>query len=351
MRQRMLELMAGAAVIAVVSLALTSVAGHAQTTTARTKTRTGAAPKTAWGEPDLQGVWVNNSATPLERPAALAGRALLTDEEVTELKARAARIFSDSTSDFAGGDNAFLAVLANPDRYKNPNRSTGTALEMVKRDFDNRTSLVTKPSDGKIPFTQAGQGRQAAAAAVRQRPAPAGPEDLPNDLRCITFGVPRLGGNAAGYNSYHQILQTPGYVVLFGEVIHDARIIPLDGRPHLPSSLRQWHGDSRGRWEGKTLVVDTVNFSPKSYLIGAAENLHLVERFTRVAADTITYEITFDDSTTWTEPWTVVIRLKQSQDQMYEYACHEGNYQTMVGMLAGTRAAEKAATEATRPPK
>jgi hypothetical protein len=219
---------------------------------------------------------------------------------------------------------------------------------MVEREFDNRTSLIVDPPDGKIPpLTAEAQQRQAAAEA-RQR-FPAGPEDINNALRCVTFGVPRLGGNfGAGPYSYYQILQTPGYVVITPEIIHDARIIPLDGRPHLSPSIRQWNGDSRGRWEGKTLVVDTTNFSPQSNFMGSAENLHLVERLTRVAPDTIQYEITLDDPTTWTKPWTAAIHLKQTPNNIYEFACHEGNLQVMVGMLAGARAEEKAAEEAAK---
>jgi len=131
-------------------------------------------------------------------------------------------------------------------------------------------------------------------------------------------------------------------------MIHEARIIPLDGRPHLPQNIRQWSGDSRGRWEGKTLVVDTTNFSPKSNFMGSAENLHLVERFTRVAPDSINYEITLDDPATWTKLWTATIRLKQTRDNIYEFACHEGNYVSMVGMLSGTPAGEKAVDKATK---
>jgi hypothetical protein len=288
----------------------------------------------------------------LERPAALAGRALLTDQEVTDLKNRAARIFNDADSDFAPGDNVFLAVLANSDHYKNPNRTIENALDMEARDFDDkRTALIVMPADGKIPFTQEGRRRQTAAMERRLSPAPVDPEDLPNDLRCITFGVPRLGGNAAGYNSYYQIVQTRGYVVLFGELIHDARVIPLDGRPHLPSSVRLWNGDSRGRWEGETLIVDTTNFSSKSYFQGSTENLHLVERFTRVAKDTIEYEISASDPGTWTQPWTAVVHLKQTQNRVYEYACHEGNYQIMVGMLAGANATKRVTIEPTVRPK
>src|SRR5260370_380886 len=185
--------------------------------------------------------------------------------------------------------------------------------------------------------TPAGKRRVGAADAATKRP-PAGPEDFTNFIRCITFGVPRVGGNfGAGPYSYYQIFQTSGYVVLLTEMIHEARIIPLDGRPHLPQTIRQWSGDSRGRWEGKTLVVDTTNFSTKSYFMGSAENLHLVERFTRVAAGTLNYEVTLDDPTTWTKPWTAVVRLKATQDNIYECACHEGYYVSMVGMLSGPK--------------
>jgi hypothetical protein len=326
--------------VAVGLLASASLVGQTQTSATPVKNvkktvtpRAWTASRTPDGQPDLQGNWANNGATPLERPAVLAGRALLTDEEVIELKQRAARIFSNPDSDFAGGDNAFLALLANPDLYKNP-AATESAFGMVEREIDNRTSLIVAPPNGKIPFTPEGLRRQAAYLTARATPAPADPEDLPNDLRCITFGVPRLG---AGYNSYYQIVQTPGYVVLSGEVIHEARIIPLDGRPHLPSSVRLWNGDSRGRWEGDMLVVDTTNFSSKSYFMSSSENLHLVERFTRSAEDTINYEVTVSDPGVWTAPWTAVIHLKQTKDQIYEYACHEGNYYIMMDMLAGAK--------------
>lgn len=292
------------------------------------------------GQPDLQGIWSNNSATPLERPQALAGRPFLSDEEVAEFEKRAANL-RQNDSDAAAGDAFYLAVLSNIDRYKSVT-ATGGLEDQPIRGFENRTSLITDPPDGKIPFTAEGQRRQAALAAVRARPSPDNPEDLPNDLRCITTGVPRLGGNAAGYNSYYQFVQGPGYVVLVGEVIHDARVIPLDGRPHVPASIRLWHGDSRGHWEGHTLVVDTTNFSPKSYFLGSRENLHLVERFTRVAEDTIDYEITVSDDSTWTRPWTALVHLKESRDQMYEYACHEGNEQEMIDMLRGAHANETA---------
>jgi hypothetical protein len=342
-----------ALIIAVISPAWGQAApAAAQSQKASAKTWT--VPLTPDGQPDLQGVWVSNGATPLERPKELEGKQFLTDAEVAALKERARRIFQDGSSDYAAGDNAFLAALGNLDQYKNPNPggTTGSSLEMIEREFDNRTSLIMDPPDGRIPpLTPAAARKRAAAAAAAQVP-PAGPEDLNNAVRCITFGVPKLGGNfGAGPYSYYRIVQASGYVALFMETIHDARIIPLDGRPHLPQTIRAWNGDSRGRWEGKTLVVDTTNFSAKSNFMGSAENLHLVERFTRTSPDTIDYQITIDDPTTWTKPWTAVVRLKQTQEEIYEFACHEGNLELMKGILSAARADEKAAADAaaTRP--
>jgi hypothetical protein len=310
-------------------------------------------PAASDSKPDFQGIWISNSATPLERPKSLEGRPFLTDAELTELKKRADRIFQDGkTSDFPAGDNVFLSALGNLDQYKS-GTATGGADDMVERVFENRTSLIVDPSDGRLPsLTSAGQQRQAALAAARGRADPAGPEDLSNDRRCLTFGTPRVGGNyGAGPYSYYQIVQTPGYVVLTMEFVHEARIIPLDGRPHLSQNIRQWSGDSRGRWEGDTLVVESTNFSPMSTFMGSAENLHMVERFSRVAADRIDYEVTLDDPTTWTKPWTAVIHLTRSDEKMYEVACHEGNYYSMQGILAGARAEEKAAGAAAKTPK
>jgi hypothetical protein len=338
-------------VVTIASLVPVSVVGQAaggRAAVPKTAASTWTPPRTPDGQPDLQGTWVNNSVTPLERPKALEGRQSLTDEEVAELKKRAARIFDvNGKSDLAAGDDVFLAALANPDKFTNPN-ATGSPVAMIERVFDNRTSLIVDPSDGRLPApTPQVQQKRAAAARSAQR-LPAGPEDLSNPNRCITFGVPRLGGNAASYNPYYQIVQTSGYVVLVGEVIHDARIIPLDRRPHLAQNLRPWHGDSRGRWERDTLVVETTNFSPKSNFLGSAESLHLVERFTRVAPDTIDYEITVSDPTIWAQSWTALIRLKQTQDRMFEYACHEGNLHTVSGILGAARADEQAAEEAAK---
>ena len=288
------------------------------------------------GQPDLQGNWVNKSATPLERPKQLEGRQFLTDAEVAELRARADRIFESGNSDAANGDAVFLAALANVDQYKNEN-ATGLAL-FVDREFDNRTSMIIDPPDGKIPaYTPAGQQRRAAGVkATNLRNPPAVPEEMTTFQRCITFGVPMP--RPGPFTSYYQIFQSPGYVVIVMEAIHDARIIPLDGRPHLPQNIPTWNGDSRGHWEGNTLVVDTTNFSSKDNFLGSAENLHLVERFTRVAQDEIRYDIIVNDPTTWTKPWTAVVRLKNTEDKIYEFACHEGNFRIMEDMLLAGRA-------------
>lgn len=327
-------------------LAIFTLSGAAQSPAHRppaTTTRAWSPALTPDGHPDLQGNWLNKSATPLERPKELEGRPFLTDAEVDELKRRADRLFKNGQNDYAAGDNLFLAALANPERYRSPT-STSNSDDMVEREFDNRTSLIVDPSDGRIPpYTPAGMLRQAAAvAATLGRSFPAGPRNLTPSQRCITFGVPRLGGTfSAGQYGYFQILQAPGYVVIFFEAIHGARIIPLDGRPHLPEKIRTWDGDSRGRWEGNTLLVDTANFSAQSNFMGSAENLHLVERFTIVARDEIRYEITIDDPTTWTRPWTAVVRLKRTEEKLYEFACHEGNAETEAGILLGAHAAEK----------
>jgi hypothetical protein len=172
------------------------------------------------------------------------------------------------------------------------------------------------------------------------RARPNGAEDLSALLRCISWGVPKIAGNA-NYTSHYEIFQGPDYVVFLSEVNHEARVIPLGGRPHLPQSIRQWNGDSRGRWEGHTLVVETTNFAPKSYFMGSADRLHLVERFTRVSADQIDYQITIDDATTWTKPWTAVVRLRSAQDDLHEFACHEGNHHLVRGILGGARAEEQ----------
>jgi hypothetical protein len=299
------------------------------------------APRTPDGQPDLQGVWLIHTATPLERPKALEGKARLTDDEVAEFRRRADRLFNSGNSDFAVGDGVFQAVLGNAERYTNANATHG-ANEMIDIEFDNRTSLIVDPQDGRIPaLTPEGRQRQTATAGAAQRPST--PADVGNANRCVSWGVPRLGGRyGSGDLSYYQIVQAPGVVVLYMEAGHEARVIPIDNRPHLAADLRQVNGDSRGRWEGDTLVVDTTNFSSNSYFMGATSNLHVIERFTRIAPDTITYAIDVSDPSTWTRPWAAMMPMRQRHETLYEYACHEGNYHLMKGMLDGARVQREA---------
>ena len=265
----------------------------------------------------------------------------MTDEELARLKARAGEIFGAGGSDFASGDAVFLAALGNgPDTFKTATATHG-AIEMIEREFDHHTSLVIDPPDGRIPaLTPEGTARRAARAAVTRRPD--GPEDFDTAFRCIAWETPRLGGRyGAGDLGYYQIVQTHDAVVLYMETGHEARVIPLDGRPHLPAGVGQWNGDSRGHWEGDTLVVDTTNFSPKASFMGSGEHLHLIERFTRTAADTITYQMTFDDPATWTKSWTAEMPLKQVDQELYQYACHEGNFEMMRGTISAAHAAQQ----------
>jgi len=331
-----------AVVIAVVSLAPVPVAGQAPTPAAKTKTWT--PPRTPWGQPDLQGTWSNATITPLERPSTLGGKEVLTDEEAAnfaqEQNRRQNRDFVDPKKGGAGYPPASEGgvVPYNEFWYDRGNKVIGT----------KRTSLIVDPPNGRMPPLT--PEAQASAAARRAARAERGPADSWADRnlweRCITRGLPD-GMLPGPYNNNVRLLQTPGYVVILTEMIHDARFVPLDGRPQLAQDIRQWMGASRGRWEGNTLVVETTNFSDKANFRGSGGNLHLVERFTRVDADTINYQFTVDDPTTFTRPWTVAIPMTKTQEQIYEYACHEGNH-AMVGVLAGARAEEKAAEEAAK---
>jgi hypothetical protein len=329
-------------VIVFVLLAVSLIqSAQAQTAPARATAapKKWAPPHTSDGQPDLQGVWANNNVTPLERPAALAGKPFLTDAEVNALKAKAADLFAGD-GDAAFGDDVFNAIVTGAQKFTSSDATTGNYNQfwIADRDFDNRTSLITDPTDGKLPpLTPEAQKRRPSLQLDRTARGADGPEDRSLSERCITFGAPRI---QAAYNSYFQIFQTRDYVTILMETIHDARIIPLDGRPHIGQTIRQWLGDSVGHWEGDTLVVDTTNYSPKSDFRGSHENLHVVERFTRVSPNRIDYAITVNDPTTWTKPWTAMIPLKLSHEEIYEYACHEAN-EGMVGILAGARAEEK----------
>jgi hypothetical protein len=338
-----------AALGAAASLAVVTAAAQAPSKPA-SATATWTAPLAADGHPDLSGVWANNSITPLERPAEWADKDRLTDAELEQLKRDIASVF-DKEGD-AIFQNLVQAALAKR-KLGSYDPTTGNYNEfwMVEREIDNRTSLITDPPDGKIPpltpeAQQRRQARQARFAQVQVNEGGPmgradGPEDRPLSERCITFGAPRL---QAGYDSYFQFVQSRNMVGILQETIHDVRMVPLSGQ-HPPSSVRQWLGDSRGHWQGGTLVVETTNYSSKSIPQGATETIKTVERFTRVSPDYINWEITYDDPHTWTRPWTMMIRLKKEPKEIYEYACHEGNI-AMTGILAGARAKEKAQTAA-----
>ena len=295
-------------------------------------------PRTPWGDPDLQGVWNTSTITELERPAELAGKQVLSDADIKALEGKAAENRVDRSP--RAGD---------PGTYNQAWFDRGTKVVPTRR-----TSLIIDPQDGKLPpLTPAGQKRQD-ERFKRLGPTAIGSsgngpfdsyEDISVVTRCITRGLPNAMIPGA-YNNNYRIIQTPGQVVLVSEMMHDARVIPLDRRPHIGQNIRLWMGDSVGHWEGNTLVVDVTNFPDRDvtgfgvpYRWGETSRLHLIERFTRIDADTIDYQFTVDDPMTFTKPWTASIPMVKSDDPMYEYACHEGNY-SMRGILAGARAQE-----------
>ena len=284
-------------------------------------------PRTPDGQPDLQGTWSNTTLTPLERPAELAGKPFFTEEEAAAWEKRT---FANLTGDRRdGGPEADVARS-----YNEFWRDRGTKVVGTRR-----TSLIIDPPDGRIPpLTPEAQKRVAATAKEMRQHATDGPEYQNLWVRCLTRGLPMLPGP---YNNDFEIVQTPGSVAILHEMIHDVRIIPLDGRPHLPQDIRQWLGDGRGHWEGDTLVVETTNFSDKDNFRGSGGNLHLTERFTRTGPDTITYQFTVDDPTTFTRPWQGEVPMTRADGQIFEYACHEGNY-ALADILRGARAQEAA---------
>ena len=294
------------------------------------------APRAPANGRDLDGIYAFSTITPLERPAEFAGKPSLTDEEaaayakqVVERSDRDRRDRSSADADLGGAYNEFWW-----DR--------GTRVARVRG--KNLTSLIVDPPDGKIPaMTADGQARAAARAAQRQAHPADGPEDRSLAERCLMFnaGPPMLPGP---YNNFVQIRSARDHVIVHNEMIHDARLVPLDGRPHLPAAVRRWQGDPRGRWDGDTLVVDTTNFTDKTNFRGASDRLHLVERFTRVDASTLLYEFTIDDPATFTKPWTVALPMRKTNDRLFEYACHEANY-AMGGILRGNRFQERTSSQ------
>jgi hypothetical protein len=300
-------------------------------------------PRTADGQPDLQGIWANNSATPLQRPEQFGEKSVLTDEELAELTQLIEEFRDNEQAGDLLGDRLIQQALGNA-TFNDFDAETGNynAFWLVDRELDNRTSLVIEPSNGRIPpLTSSAQERaEARRAYAREHPSDAA-ENRGHGDRCVHFEAPRI---SAGYNSYLQILQTPDYVGVTQEMGHISRMIPVDGRALLASGIRLWTGDSRGYWDGDTLVVETSNYSGVARFQGATDSLRVTERYTRLDADTLEHVVTMNDPNTWTEPWTVRLLLERTEDAIFEYACHEGNY-AMPGILGGARAEERAAAE------
>jgi len=292
------------------------------------------APRLPDGHADLQGTWDFRSATPLERPDRFQGREFMTPDEVVEYERLAL-----AREDGRPPDDARSVE----EQSVHPVWWLDYGKKVVKT---ARTSLIVDPPDGKIPPQTAGaRDRLAARRAAARTHGPADSyENRSLFERCLTRGLPEqlLPGP---YNNNLQIVQTPQYIVLMTEMIHEARIVPMDGRPHAPGAIRSWTGDPRGRWDGDTLVVDSTNFSDRTIFRGAGENLHLVERFTRLDADTLEYRFTVEDPTTWTRPWTVAYPMTRSDAPVFEYACHEGNY-GLRDILSGARYEEQLAADA-----
>jgi hypothetical protein len=342
---RVVEILAGATLFA----ALAAVHLGAQSPTAKAYTP----PKTANGQPDLQGVWGYATITPLERPTDLADKAVLSDQEARELERQTAVTQDRDRRDNGPGGGRASDGRTDLDRAYNEfwwdkgSKVVGT----------RQTSLIVDPSDGKLPpLTAEGKVRAEARRGLATNNAREeggigrgfdSYETRPLGERCIlwrTAGPPMLPGP---YNNNVQIFQTPDYVVIFNEMVHEHRIVPLDGRAHVSTGVRQLMGDSRGHFEGNTLVVETTNFDGKAAFQGASDKMQLVERFTRVAADTVMYEFTVSDPTTFAKAWTARYPMTHNPEPIYEYACHEGNY-SLATILAGARTQEKAATDAAR---
>jgi hypothetical protein len=365
------------AILSASALLLTSMttAGQAPASTSAADT-----PKTPWGEPDLQGIWTNDYETPLQRPARYANKEFFTDEERAELdRLRAGRLAEDNRPHSRGSEQDVSGAY-------------NAAIFLTHKHTGRRTSLILDPPDGRIPpFTPEAKAKRDALRAYqlallqatdecknnmpacqggtygppsprRAEPPPYyptgsinradGPEDRGLSERCMAARLPDFGG-AAGF--FLQIVQSPATVSIFydtGQGQGWQRVIPITDRPHLPSQVRQWWGDSRGRWEGNTLVVDVTNFSPKTDFQGSSENLHLIERWTRTDVKTIEYVVTMEDGTTWARPWTIKQELSKQDDRanrVYrEPRCHEGNH-GMPALLAGARAEERAFAKRTGP--
>jgi hypothetical protein len=291
-------------------------------------------PKTPDGQPDLQGFWTNSTYVPLERPQGVTKEFYTPDEAEAAIKAAASR-------EAAQTEPGTTADVHYDFSQFGLDRSQSTFARNL------RTSLIVDPPDGRMPpVNNAGKQRAAERAAARKQAGGQydSVQNMPIGSRCIIMGGSGPPMMNAGYNANYQIVQSPGYVMILTEMIHDVRIIPLDNRPAPAQNLRQWVGVSRGRWEGNTLVVETTNFNGKNAFRGASENMKVTERFTRVADDMIDYKFTIEDPATWDRTWSAEAPLAKTEGPIFEFACHETNY-GIPNILAGARAEEKAAAE------
>src|SRR5688572_14457257 len=336
MRSRALGLVA---ITLTSALGLAGTVGVAQTSSAQSQSAAarpaaatkGKVPKTPWGDPDLQGVWDYRTITPLERAREMGTREFYTEDEKKALEARAGRRMDGPPEEIRPG-------LNHAQYWTDPGRFVSDGY---------RTSLIIDPPDGRIPaLTAEGKARQS-RAPNRANAVNASWLDRGNQERCITYGLPSASLPTL-YNNNIQIVQAPGTAVIVHEMIHEARVIPLDGRPRLNENVRGWIGDSRGRWEGDTLVVETTNFNGKNSYRGSTTGLHLVERYTRVGADRLELRLTVSDPTTWERPWTVLLPMRPTDGELIEYACHEHNL-SMVNILEVARDAEKAGAKGQAP--
>jgi hypothetical protein len=328
-----------AALLVAVAVAFVPVRSGAQQTS---RPKDGAAPwkqlKTSWGDPDIQGIWNNVTLTPMERPAEFKDKATLTPQEAADYERRVANRQADNES----------TPVQEQSRGSRVGYSPTVWFETGHKLTDYRTSMLLKPEGGYLPPLTPEAQKINAALAERRKTSPADiPEDLGTYTRCITRGLP--GGMMPGfYNHNYEIVQAQGYIAIMVEMIHDLRIIPMGDRPHAPAAVKQWLGDSRGRWDGNSLVVETTNLrnveGRSAGGWGTTERGKVIERFTRLGPDTMDYQVTVDDPGWYTAPWTASLPMTKVKGPIYEYACHEGNY-ALPGILAGARREERLAAQ------
>jgi hypothetical protein len=327
------------ALASALALAASITFGQAPSPASKAKeTKTWAVPRTPDGKPDMQGYWTNLTLTPLERPKGLGSKEFYTEEEIAaaqkkERERLALNVAEGRPTEQGTADDVHYDFA-----------QFGLDKAQANPAWDKRTSLIIGP-EGTIPSLLPEARKRAADIAAKNKGHEFdGPENRPLSARCIIMGYDAVPMLPAGYNNNLEIVQGEGFVTVLHEMNHSARLIPTDNKPHLPPSVHQWRGDSRGHWEGDTLVVDVTNFDERNPFRGSSDKMHVVERFTRVAADTILYRFTVEDPATWDKPWTAELVMSKVKGPIYEFACHEGNY-GLANTLSGARVAEKQAAQ------